>query len=465
MGSQTFDFLTESLLFNNQLIKTSFSSISEKRLQEELNKYREFCLSKQSELQLEVLSYQSNLKVFSGFKMPPFSLLKQSALYINQYVIDDPIFSFGYQTNQFSKALGSYLGVENKFSKQGLVERIKYVKALTPMIATNYIKLLPISFFLEPPEQIPILYPENQLSDILPESIIEFFHENLIIKSVKRLPEPPGAIQLRDLELSREIFISFKDHLKNEAFGYTLFENREFRLLDESTGEFEAVMHVPDEPPELDCFNNWISQSFNSSCKEFYNTIVWKNIVANKFEASYLAESPFVFNLLTQIFPSDNQIDINAANTILNMELPFMDQIDVSTLMEIRMNDGEEFQNFRLHLEKQFKDLRLIKDPEELKIKAENAMHELSDVQVHVVNQKMNQIKNKSYVVDAVILLGSLVSAIQSGGMSIPALSVAAAARGVKPFIDGSNQIRQNPAFFLWKVLNKSSQKLTNERS
>ncbi|MEL6440560.1 MAG: hypothetical protein AAFQ80_15035 [Cyanobacteria bacterium J06621_8] len=83
MGSQTFDFLTESLLFNNQLIENNFSDIPDKELQKELDDYRNFCLSKQSELQLEVLSYPSNLKVFSGFEMPSISLLKQSALYIN----------------------------------------------------------------------------------------------------------------------------------------------------------------------------------------------------------------------------------------------------------------------------------------------------------------------------------------------------------------------------------------------
>lgn len=138
------------------------------------------------------------------------------------------------------------------------------------------------------------------------------------------------------------------------------------------------------------------------------------------------------------------------------MELPFLEQINISNLMEVRINDGDEFQNFRLHLEKQFKDLRLIKDPEELKIKAENAMHELCEVQIYAIDQKMKQIKRKSNIIDAVILTGSLISSIQTGEISIPALA-ALTARGIKPTIDGSNQIRQNPAFFLWKVLKKSS--------
>ncbi|MEL6440562.1 MAG: hypothetical protein AAFQ80_15045 [Cyanobacteria bacterium J06621_8] len=234
-----------------------------------------------------------------------------------------------------------------------------------------------------------------------------------------------------------------------------MFENREFEIIDESTGKFRSRMHIPDEPPELDYFNNWINQSFHLSCKKFYEKIVWKNIVANKFEASYLSESSFVFSLLSKIFPAENRIDTNTANILLNMELPFLEQINISDLMEVRMNDGGEFQSFRLYLEKQLKDLRLIKDPEELKVKAENAMHDC-EIKIHAVEQKMKHIKRKSTIMDVVILTGSLMSVIQTGEMSIPALA-ALTARGIKPIIDGSSQVKQNPAYFLWKVLDKSS--------
>ena len=116
------------------------------------------------------------------------------------------------------------------------------------------------------------------------------------------------------------------------------------------------------------------------------------------------------------------------------------------------MNHGEEFQNFRLHLEKQFRDLRLVKDPEERKIKAENAFHELNEVQIHAINQKMSQIKKTNVFLDGIIAVGSLLAAIPTSGWSI----IATAGRGVKPFMDSENQIKQNPAFFLWKVKKSS---------
>lgn len=456
MGSRTFDFLTESFLFKDALIQDKFRTISEQEILDELNKYREFCLSNQVELENEVMTNTSSLKVISDIEMPDLNSLKQSAFYIEQYVINDPIFSLSYRENEVNKAMNSYLGLNEKsINKSNLAKVVAYVKALTPMVFANYVKLLPINLFLEPSVQLPILYSENLFSDVLPEPIIDFFHNNVIINSVERLVENPKLINLNELQPCREILFSFKNHT-GHSYVYNLFQT-DFNILNEEEGEFLARMNLPDEPPDRDYFVNWVNQSFYLSCKQLYDEIFEKNLIANRLAASYLSKSRFVFELLSQFFSVQNKIASNTANILLNMELPFLDKVDIPTLMSIRLTDGEEFQNFRLHLDKQFRELRLVKDPEELRLKAENALHELSEIQIHAIKQRIGQIRRVG-TFDVVVLLGTLLASIQTGEWSIVGLSAAvAAARGYKPFVDYSNQIKQNPAFFLWKVLEKSS--------
>lgn len=456
MGSRTFDFLTESFLFKDALIQDKFRTISEQEILDELNKYREFCLSNQADLENEVLTNTSSLKVISDIEMPDLNSLKQSAFYIEQYVINDPIFSLSYRENEVNKAINSYLGLnEESINKSNLAKVVAYVKALTPMVFANYVKLLPINLFLEPSSQLPILHSENLFSDVLPEPIIDFFHNNVIINSVERLVENPKLINLNELQPCREILFRFKNHT-GHSYGYNLFQT-DFNILDEEEAQFQARMNLPDEPPDRDYFVNWVNQSFYLSCKQLYDEIFEKNLIANRFGASYLSESRFVFELLSQFFSLQNKIASNTANILLNMELPFLDKVDIPTLMSIRLTDGEEFQNFRLHLDKQFRELRLVKDPEELRLKAENALHELSEIQIHAIKQRIGQIRRVG-TFDVVVLLGTLLASIQTGEWSIVGLSAAvSAARGYKPFVDYSNQIKQNPAFFLWKVLEKSS--------
>jgi len=142
------------------------------------------------------------------------------------------------------------------------------------------------------------------------------------------------------------------------------------------------------------------------------------------------------------------------ANTFLNLELPFLDDVDAATLMKVRTEDGEAFQNFRLELEKQFRDLSLIADPEQLRIKAANALHELSCYQLNQVQQKIDQLKRR-LLSDAAIGLGGLVGSFQNKGLGIAAIAVALL-QGYKTIDEYWNQRRQNPAYFLWKVLKDS---------
>jgi hypothetical protein len=406
MGSQTFDFLTDSFLFQDALIQSQFSTVTESEIQKELARYRDFCLSKQSELEQEILIGESSLNVISDIEMPDLNLLKQNAFYINQHIINDPLFTIGYKENEISKAMSSYFGSDSKkMNKTTLTKIVAYLKQITPMVVADYVKLLPVNIFLEPPEQLPILYSENLFSDVLPSSLIGFFYDNTVIHSLERIKDNPSLIRLEDLKPCREIMIRFNNHT-DHGYGYILWES-EFEPLDKQEGQFQTVMTLPDAPPDLDTFSNWVKQSFHLSCKKAYDEVFERSLIADRFGASYLTESRFVFDLLSQFFPIKNDIPTNTANVLLNMELPFLEKIDISALMEIRMNYGEEFQNFRLYLDRQFRDLRLVKDPNELKLKAENALHELNDVQIQAINQKVGQIR-KSAAFDAVVLVGGL---------------------------------------------------------
>src|SRR5690349_14303241 len=94
MGSKTYDFLTDSFLFDSSLVDEQFSSVNETDINRELQRYREFCLSIVPDLYAEISSDPSSLKVFSGTKRVRLDLLKQSAFYIHQHVLYDPLFPF-----------------------------------------------------------------------------------------------------------------------------------------------------------------------------------------------------------------------------------------------------------------------------------------------------------------------------------------------------------------------------------
>ena len=64
--------------------------------------------------------------------------------------------------------------------------------------------------------------------------------------------------------------------------------------------------------------------------------------------------------------------------------------------MNIRDNDGEAFENFRIDLEKRLREIRLIDDPQLLQSKVKEINHELEVIQVQKINAKMRELKKKA---------------------------------------------------------------------
>jgi hypothetical protein len=459
MGTLTFDFLVDSFLFKDSLIQEKFEGILEQDILAELTLYRQFCIDHLDELQQEI-QRNNTLRIFSGMEMPTPKLLKQSAFYVGQYIIDDPIFKFTHPSRDADKAFNKMLKVEEQgIDRHLLSHAVAYMKSLTPMVVADYIKFIPVSYLFERPKEIPILHSDCGFSDSIPESLISFFSEHAIIKSVDIVGSDKGSrfINLNDPEPCREIMIQFKNHIAT-GHGYILYETLSLKE-SEMPEHYNWSMHLPDKPPDLALFEAWVNQSFYLSSNDVYQNVLKKNTFATELDAYYLSESQFVFDLLGQFFPLEGKnIEETTANILMNLDLPFLERIEISTLMNIRMEYGDEFQNFRLNLEKHLRDLRLVKTPEELKIKADNALHELCEVQVHQINQRLKQIRRTALIEDSIILLGSLIGTVQTGHWTIPALAgiAATATRGLKPFLEYDNQIRQNSAFFIWKVLDES---------
>ena len=452
MGSKIYDFLTNSFLFDESLIREHFQSVAAIDIVNELQAYRQYCLSVTAELQQEVLSNTSNLKLFSGIKEVNLNLLKQSAFYVHQHVIYDPLFPLTETRTNESHVFAEFLGVgKNGFDKVELARILSSLKKLTPMIAANYVKLLPTSYFFEAPKEIPITYSEKGFSERVPDSLSSFFHQNAVVHSGKR--DERGIYFDGSFEPGRIISIAFKEHGFEDSHGYVLNEMEVLERDDES-GMAKIRMYTPDHVPDTKTFDAWVFQSVNQSAGRVYYRALVENSFASKFDASYLTNSPFMFELLKQIIPVKDDIPTKSINAVLNMDLPFLDDVDIEVLMKVRSEEGEAFEQFRTELDKQLREMRGIQDAETLKKKRENVIHELYEVQVPQLTRKITSLRNKFFA-EAGIVGASLWGAIQSGGWWLP-VALIAAFRGYSAGVEYQRPKKDNPAFFLWKVLKDS---------
>jgi hypothetical protein len=451
MGATIFGFLTESFLFEEALMDELFSGVSEQELKKELRAYREYCLAHLLEIEEESAS-ASELRMFSGMERVELELLKQSAFYVEQHVLQDPLFPLTYESGQMNEVMQQYLGFKDtSINRKKLSSILRFLKSLTPMVAANYVKFLPVSYLFEPPqEEIPIIYSPNYLKDILPPVVLDYFHKEAIVESLRATEN--GWMVENGLRLCRGISVRFKQHYMSEARIYHLLE-QEFNELDQKTNTVDFRMHLPDTPPSPDLFNVWVYQSINRAAGDIYERLLSDIRISNRLGSTYLTDSKFIFGLINQVQPTPGSIKTNTVNTLLNMELPFLDSVDIETLMKVRRDDGEAFKNFRVELDSKLKQLRLENDPKRLSVLAANAMHELSEVQLHQITQKLSEIKHRA-LADAAILSAGLYGGIQTEGWSVIVLGLAIA-KGYKTAMEYWEKVKQNPSFFLWRVITK----------
>ena len=86
--------------------------------------------------------------------------------------------------------------------------------------------------------------------------------------------------------------------------------------------------------------------------------------------------------------------------------------------MFVRESEAGLSTNFRLELEKHFRELRTVNDTKERELKRENIFHELSEVQCTKIQVKMSSLQ-KRMAANITIALGGLIGSVHIGGLSL----------------------------------------------
>ncbi|GAA0870874.1 hypothetical protein GCM10009117_00190 [Gangjinia marincola] len=449
MGSITYNFLSDSILFNEKSISNNFRNETDSRIEKELLDYRNHCIKNYPELIKEIKDKESFLKVFSSTQKTPYELLKQTSLYVDQFIIYDPLFRHSDFQSDMSKVTGEYLGYQsNGLNKTDVSKASKFLKEITPMIVADYVKIFPLSYHFEGPKSIPLNLPTDYYNSALPKPIMDFFWDNVSVRSMKKMDKGGWYVDEDTLKPCRGIVVDFKESNFSKSMIYHLFE-MEMMDFDENTGKATFKQTLPDTPPTKDHFNAWVQQSINSASKAYFDKVFNETFIASNLNSTYLCDNNFTNNLITENFETKQNIPAYTATQIMNLDLPFLENLDIQKLMDIRLYEENVFTNFRLELEKSFRELRNETDEKILKQKAENIFHELDEVQGQKIKNKIDHIKKQASV-NAIVGLGGLASSFHTGGFSLLATAVAMG-KGYTDYLSYNKEVKNNPAYLLWK--------------
>jgi hypothetical protein len=451
MEKSFLQFIDDSFLFQKKSVENQYSRFNDGQLAKELERYRQFCLENAKnrgagKQNLNVLIEGANQIVDDNF-------LKQTALYVNQVIINDPVFKFSLSRNNFSETVNQYNAMKTTgIERKDLSNAAQYIIGYSKAIQSGFIDFLPLGFLHEPPKEVEIKYSEALFSDVLPAELLEFFWKNAKVTPIQQRNGQWIIDTTVPLYPCRAIHISFPSGEYN-SYPYMLFE-MEVISSDKKTGQIRFSQILPDTPPSQEYFNNWVTQSINQASRRYFDEIYKEVSLADNLGANYLTFSDFAYQLLQKSVPLYSGLQAETLNLTMGLDLPLLENISLDHLIEVREKDGEAFENFRTELDKQLRELRTITEPSELRKKLENTTHELTNVQIQEIDKKISSIRSKLFP-DATILTGGLVTTLQAEGIGIPAL-IHVIQNGYKTYQEYISKVKEKPAFFLWKIANKS---------
>lgn len=449
MGSITYGFLADSILFHEKNLQNDFKDVTVDRLEREIQEYRQFCIDNFDDLIGEIKGRDSFLKVFSHQGETPLNLLKQTALYVDQFIISDPIFALSEKRSEMADVSSKYLGFDKiELSKETLSTNARFLKEITPMVAADYVKIFPKSFYFERPEGIPITVPRDYHNDILPREVLHFLRSHAKVQSLQKCPDGGWRV-MDELSPCRSIIVEFEEEVISKTMIFYLFET-EILSVNKETGIVSIRQSLPDSIPDRPYFDAWVNQSLNSTAKSYFDHVFIESALSASLNATYLSDSVLAHKLLTENLGAKETIETYTASQLLNFELPFIENIDVKKLMTIREFEADTFTNFRIELERNFRELRALTDEKQIKQKIENIFHELRQVQGQKINQKVGNLR-KQLGINTLIAIGGLAGSVVTSGFSLGATALAIG-KGFKDYFEYREKMKENPAYLLWKV-------------
>lgn len=455
MSNKCLSFLLESFLYSNECVDSRYSKYQDAQIFSELQKYREFVLENIDDIQSEVMHTHDklNVSIETFNELPAEKIYKQLVLYMDQVVIPDPLFKLTEARNPLGDTVGKYIGFQKSHvvEREKIIDVINYIKCIALLIESGFIVMLPISLIHEAPKEIGIYYSPTSFSDVIPAPILDYYRSIAKVYNLEKSENSLIMDPTKPLTIGTQIYVDFPDDIRLNGCMYQYMSN-EVVELDERTGKVKFRMYIPDTISK-EAFVPWVNQSINQAANHHFKEKSSELILAQKSGCMYLCRSPLTAKILQMSIENPTK-DAELASMALQLELPVIDQLPITDILEIRNNYGEAFHNFRNELNSKLIGLDSIGDTDAFKRQLNIISYELNNIQVKEVEKEYRKI-SRTLKLDALACSGSLIASFATG--AITAVGAAAAlVKGVSDIGKYYTDVCEHNGLFLWKLNNQA---------
>lgn len=352
MSNTAFTFLSDSFLFIEA--GSYYKSRTVDEIENELNRYRDYIRNNITSLKQEIykdINFIQPLKHTS--KLPTNEELLHGSIFLDTYLINDPIFDFSIQRQKMANIERKCMNlpeVTDDDLKRQLSDLALYMKNLTPGVDTEvgYIKFFPFSMGYMP-TNVPIFSIPDLSIDKIEKNVFEWFFDHIQVQNLN------GNVGEPTLELSNKIAINFEnDDGDSFIYHYQALEN--LKQVGTKVLFSLNLNHIPDEQEYI----NWVGQEIIKSIKSKIDFFKFRDSICKEFNSPICLSSPFEKDFYSTNFNSEFTSDIHQLG--FNINLPGLNNMTFIDAMKVRNRSRSSFLAFQEKIKEDSKQLRTASD-------------------------------------------------------------------------------------------------------
>ncbi len=440
-----------------QIDESQISRVTDKELSRFYEEYARICEHR------EAVGEETDRRVFRVYPDSadpglPLSAVRRLCLYAHRIFLDDPLYGLAVRwlrpgADLFAVTKGQEARLERE--QQAIRGALGRLLEIRPLVESGIVVPLgrqrarTLSWFVPKPGSVPLF---EQSPSAPPPSLIAYGVESLLVQPV-RYVDSDFVVTDGPLTPGRMIACGFRGDPTEPRRLFFLHEILPIRDEDEEHRILHTSLNLRDpQPVTEEEFETWVNQSAAAVLRDRFEGVVQDVRAACASGARLLTGSPVSRDMLEIGLSAEMPME-PVSSALLRIDLPVLDKVSIADLAKVR-RDEDAFERFREALDRAFAEIASDGGTATLEQRIKTVQRDILGDAVDRVSRANKQLKSRVFL-NAGVIATSLVAAYPTGGLTLAAALVAAL-QGIYDLRDHQAAIRDEPAFFFWKLITRA---------
>lgn len=370
--------------------------------------------------------------------------LRPLCLYAEKIVIQDPIYNLLYNP--------AYVKPNFEAIKSSLQRQIPFLVEIEPLVKAGILHLFPLRAL-----QPPLL---EQISNSIETDLNNNLWKNKIVKNIKYQLYPESNL----------LFISLGKPIGNNyhCFRYGKFGN----IVEDNQDELKVEMFSPDSLLDNDLnisseeIQSWISSEINNEIVRTTTALNENLFLSEALNTSMVTNHQLCDELLTMKGDIKSNNVGNLLPFLTKLRIPFVDNISLDKVVNLREKEQDSFLDFRLALQDMCMKIEKT-NPSNAETVTQQIIDKSIQPQIRELDRELKSIRTKAIIRGiprAALAFGTLVVSVSTGNQVLSALGSIGFLKLFKDvtdeysnYLSSKIKLKNNSMHFLWRVKRESN--------